>query len=108
MNPQTLFLFHKIGKTSSENSDVRNNAVDGSIKIITITNRGDSIGPIGGTQYTGIPISGDGVGAECTIITNNDRKIESISISNQGSGYTYGNVDLGIFGNFFWGIKTNV
>ena len=81
-------------ETSSENSDVRNNAVDGSIKIITITNRGDSIGPIGGTQYTGIPISGDGVGAECTIITNNDRKIESISISNQGSGYTYGNVDL--------------
>ena len=92
-------------ETSSENSDVRNNAVDGSIKIITITSRGDSVGPIGGAQFTQIPISGDGVGAECTIVTNNDRRVESITISNQGSGYTYGTVDLDSSGISFEGSK---
>lgn len=81
-------------ETNTDDAAVRNNAVDGSIKIVTITNRGDAIGPIGGTQYTGIPIRGDGTGGECTIITNNDRKVESITVSNQGSGYTYGSVDL--------------
>jgi len=80
--------------TNSDNAQVRDNAVDGSIKIATITNRGVNIGPIGGTQYTRVPIKGDGFGAECTITTNNDRKVESITISNQGSGYTYGTVDL--------------
>ena len=71
-------------ETNTDDAAVRNNAVDGSIKIVTITNRGDAIGPIGGTQYTGIPIRGDGTGGECTIITNNDRKVESITVSNQG------------------------
>tara|TARA_X000000950_G_scaffold289518_1_gene414662 strand:- start:4438 stop:5991 length:1554 start_codon:yes stop_codon:yes gene_type:complete len=92
-------------ETSFENSDVRNNAVDGSIKIITITSRGDSVGPIGGTQFTEIPISGDGIGAECTIVTNNDRRVESITVSNQGSGYTYGTVDLDSSGISFEGSK---
>ena len=92
-------------ETSSENSDVRNNAVDGSIKIITITSRGDSVGPIGGAQFTQIPISGDGVGAECTIVTNNDRRVESITVSNQGSGYTYGTVNLDSSGISFEGSK---
>ena len=81
-------------ETSTDNAAVRDNAVDGSIKIVTITNRGVAIGPIGGAQYTRVPIKGDGTGAECTIVTNNDRKVESITISNQGSGYTYGTVDL--------------
>jgi len=81
-------------ETSTDNAAVRDNAVDGSIKIVTITNRGVAVGPIGGAQYTRVPIKGDGTGAECTIVTNNDRKVESITISNQGSGYTYGTVDL--------------
>jgi hypothetical protein len=33
-------------------------------------------------------------GAECTVVVNNDQKIESVTISNQGSGYTFGTVDL--------------
>ena len=81
-------------ETSSDHSPVRSNAVDGSIKIVTITNRGIVVGPAGGTEYTRVPIKGDGTGAECTIVTNNDRKVQSITISNQGSGYTYGTVDL--------------
>jgi hypothetical protein len=80
-------------ETSTENAAVRDNAVDGSIKIVTITNRGVGLGTANRT-YTRVPIRGDGTGAECTIVIDNDRKIESITVSNQGSGYTYGNVDL--------------
>ena len=80
-------------ETSTDNSTVRDNAVNGSIKIVTITNRGVSVGPANRT-YTRVPIRGDGTGAECTIVVNNDQKIESITISNQGSGYTFGTVDL--------------
>ena len=32
--------------------------------------------------------------AECTVVVNNDAQIESVTISNEGFGYTYGNVDL--------------
>ena len=80
--------------TSSDNAEIRDNAVDGSIKIVTITNRGDDIGPTGGTVYTRVPITGDGSGAECTITTSNDKKVQSVVVSSQGSGYTYGTVDL--------------
>ena len=80
-------------ETSTDNSTVRDNAINGSIKIVTITNRGVSVGPANRT-YTRVSIRGDGSGAECTIIVNNDQKIESVTISNQGSGYTFGSVDL--------------
>jgi hypothetical protein len=80
-------------ETSTDNSEVRDNAVDGSIKIVTITDRGTNVGPANRT-YTRVPIRGDGSGAECTIVVNNDQKIESITVSNQGFGYTFGTVDL--------------
>jgi hypothetical protein len=80
-------------QTSIDNSSVRDNAVDGSIKIITITNRGVGLGTANVT-YTRVPIKGDGTGAECTIVINNDQQVESITVSSQGSGYTYANVDL--------------
>ena len=80
--------------TSTDNATVRDNAVDGSIKIVTVTNRGEGVGPTGGTQYVNVPIKGDGSGAECTITTTNDQQVDTVVISSQGSGYTYGNVDL--------------
>jgi hypothetical protein len=80
-------------ETSADNAEVRDNAIDGSIKIVTITNRGVGVGTAN-RIYTRVPIRGDGTGAECTIVINNDQKVESITVSNQGSGYTYGNVDL--------------
>jgi hypothetical protein len=90
--------------TSAENAAVRDNAVDGSIKIITITSRGVGVGTANRT-YTRVPIKGDGTGAECTIVVNNDQQIDSITISNQGSGYSYGNVDL-VSGNAPTGTTT--
>ena len=80
-------------ETGTDNASIRDNSVDGSIKIVTITNRGVGLGTANRT-YTRVPIKGDGTGAECTIVINNDREVDSITISSQGSGYTYGDVDL--------------
>lgn len=80
-------------ETNTEYSSVRNNAVDGSIKTVIIKNRGSGVATVGAT-YTNVSIKGDGIGATCTIVINNIGKIESVTISNQGSNYTYGNVDL--------------
>jgi hypothetical protein len=79
--------------TNVDVAPVRDNAVDGSIKVVTITNRGVGVGTAN-QIYTRVPIKGDGAGAECTLVINNDQQVESITVSNQGSGYTYGNVDL--------------
>ena len=80
-------------ETGTDNASIRDNSVDGSIKIVTITNRGVGLGTANRT-YTRVPIKGDGTGAECTIVINNDIEVDSVTISSQGSGYTYGNVDL--------------
>ena len=71
---------------------IKNNAVDGSIKVAVLTGRGSGLGAE--NVYTNVPIKGDGIGAECTIIVNNSGEVDSVTISNQGQGYTYGNVDL--------------
>ena len=80
-------------ETSTANAAVRDNAVDGGIKIVTITNRGVGLGTAN-TAYSGVPIKGDGAGAECTIVIDGNQQVSSVTVSNQGSGYTYGNVDL--------------
>jgi hypothetical protein len=79
--------------TSADNSAVRDNAVDGGIKIITVTNRGVGLGTAN-SVYTSVPIKGDGSGAECTIVIDANQQVSSVTVSNQGSGYTYANVDL--------------
>ena len=79
--------------TGSDNLAVKNNAVDGSIKIVTIKNRGVGLGT-SNVAYTKVAIKGDGTGAECAILIDNDQKVNSVVVTNQGSGYTYGSVDL--------------
>jgi len=80
-------------KTGTDNASVRDNAVDGGIKIVVVKNRGVGVGTANRT-YTRVPIRGDGSGAQCTVVVNNDQQIESVTVSNQGSGYTFGNIDL--------------
>ena len=72
-----------------DNAAVRDNAVDGSIKIATITNKGVGLGTAN-SVYTEVPIRGDGTGAECTIVVDGNQEVSSVTVSNQGSGYTYG------------------
>jgi len=79
--------------TGTDNAPVRDNAVDGGIKVVIIQNRGVGLGTANRT-YTRVPIKGDGSGAECTVVVNADQQIGSVDITNQGSGYTFGNVDI--------------
>jgi len=80
--------------TNASYASVRENAsISGQIKTVTIRNRGVALGPANIT-YTGVPILGDGNGAECTVVINNDSKVESVTVSNGGSGYTFGTLDL--------------
>jgi hypothetical protein len=81
-------------QTSSENSTVRDNAYSsGQIKIVTVVNRGVGVGTANRT-YTRVPIRGDGSGAEATIVIGNDSQVQSVTVSNGGSNYTHGIVDL--------------
>jgi hypothetical protein len=81
-------------ETSDRDFAVRNNAAtSGQLKVITITNRGVGVGTAN-RVYNRVPIEGDGIGAEATIIINSESKVESITISNGGSGYTFGTIDL--------------
>jgi hypothetical protein len=85
-------------ETNSTNQSVRNNAlIGGQLKIVTITNRGVGLGTANKT-YTNVPIKGDGEGARATIVINNESKVDTITISDGGFGYTYGTVDI-IAGN---------
>ena len=79
--------------TGTENAAIRDNAVDGGIKIVTVTNKGVGLGTAN-SVYTSVPIRGDGSGAQCTIVIDANSQVSSVTVSNQGSGYTYGSVDL--------------
>lgn len=80
-------------ETSTEFKSIRDNAASSQLKIVTITNRGSDLGPAN-RVYTNVPIRGDGTGATASISIDNDSKVESITISNGGSGYTFGTIDL--------------
>jgi len=80
-------------ETGTDNAAVRDNAVDGSIKIVLVTGKGVGLGTAN-RVYTRVPIKGDGTGAECTVFIDNNQQVNSVVVSSQGSGYTYGNLDL--------------
>ena len=80
--------------TNTDVTAVRQNASSsGQIKIVTIRDRGVGLGTANST-YTRVPILGDGFGAEATIVINNDSKVETVTVSKGGEGYSYGTVDL--------------
>jgi hypothetical protein len=79
--------------TDSNTSLIKENSKTSTqIKNIIIRDRGDNLGSPG--VYSNVPIKGDGTGAEATIIINDNFQVESITVSNGGSGYTYGSVDI--------------
>jgi hypothetical protein len=78
----------------TQTSLIKNNAItSGQLKTILIENRGINLGPRN-RIYTNVPIKGDGTGATAVILVDNDSKVQSITVSSGGSGYTYGTVDL--------------
>ncbi len=80
--------------TNTSYQSVRENAgSSGQLKIVTIRNRGVGIGTANVT-YTRVPILGDGRGGEATVVINNDSKVESVTVSKGGEGYSFGTLDL--------------
>jgi len=80
--------------TNTTDAAVRDNATtSGQLKIVTITNRGVGLGTADQT-YTKVPINGDGQGAEATVVINSSSKVESVTVSKGGSGYSFGTLDL--------------
>lgn len=78
----------------SQTSLIKNNATtSGQLKTVIINDRGRNLGPRN-QIYTNVPIKGDGTGATAVILIDNDSKVQSITVSNGGSGYTYGTVDI--------------
>jgi hypothetical protein len=80
-----------------QTSLVKNNAENnGQLKICTITNRGnyENVSSVRNRTFRDIPIKGDGVGAKATISFNSNFQVENIFVTDGGSNYTYGRVDL--------------
>ena len=81
-------------ESNTNDAAVRDNAASsGQLKIVTIVNRGVGVGTAN-KVYTRVPIKGDGSGAEATVTTNASSTVETVTISNGGSGYTFGTLDL--------------
>ena len=80
--------------TNAVDAAVRDNAsTSGQLKIITITNRGVGLGTANQT-YTKVPVKGDGTGAQATVVINSASKVESVTISKGGAGYSFGTLDV--------------
>jgi hypothetical protein len=81
-------------ETNPEYQPIRNNAsLSGQLKSSVILNRGSNLGDPS-RIYTKIPIIGDGIGAEATIVISSQSTVESVFITNGGSGYTYARLNL--------------
>ena len=80
-------------ETNDEYQSVRLNAEDGGqLKVALITNRGVDVGPANRTYSCNI--IGDGENGLATIVVDNQSKVESITIADGGSGYTFAQIDL--------------
>lgn len=83
--------------SDDQSSLIKNNASSsGQLKICVIKNRGNytNVSGIINRVFRDIPIKGDGQGALATITFNNNAEVDNIFITNGGSNYTYGRVDI--------------
>lgn len=79
----------------SNNSDVREVrefSSNGAIEIVTIKNSGFGYGSA--NTYNNIPILGDGENGRVSVSVAADGKITNIVVTNRGSNYTFGTVDI--------------
>lgn len=76
-----------------ETISTKNNAIDGKVEIITITNRGIGYQPIS-KSFTNIPILGDGEGGKATVTIDSFGKVSEVFVTDGGKGYTKGIVEF--------------
>jgi hypothetical protein len=75
-----------------ESASIKNNAVNGEVKIVTITSRGSGYSPAG--SYKNIPILGDGTDGKVTVTVGSDGKVSDVVVTNGGKNYTYGTIQF--------------
>lgn len=82
--------------TNSDYKAIRDNALpssgSGQIKVVLVKSYGSNLAAPG--TYSDIPIVGDGADGRVSIVIGSDRRVERIFVTNGGTGYTYGIVDL--------------
>ncbi len=78
---------------SGESINIKNNAVDGKIEIVSIRNRGIGYQPIS-KSFTNIPILGDGEDGKVTITIDSFGKVSEVFVTDGGSNYTKGIIRL--------------
>lgn len=76
------------GLPGTESAAIKNNAIDGKIESILISNKGSGY-PASAT-YKEIPILGDGDNGKVTITTNSFGEVDEVFVTEGGSGYTKG------------------
>ncbi|MEK9696732.1 MAG: hypothetical protein VW270_13305, partial [Candidatus Poseidoniales archaeon] len=74
-----------------DTTDVKNAAVDGKVETALIVNAGGGYQPIS-TTFNNIPILGDGTGGRASITVDAQGKVNNVTITNGGAGYTRGNL----------------
>jgi hypothetical protein len=75
--------------TVGDSISTKNNAINGKVQILTITNRGSGYAPFSDT-FTNIPILGDGSGGKATIVIDSFGKVSDAYVTDGGTGYTKG------------------
>ncbi len=94
LTPQEIIRFDSIDYipvpnnwgVSGESKDIKNNAVNGEIKIVTIKSSG--VGYTPNRTWKNVPILGDGDGGKATILVGADGKVSNVEITNGGVNYT--------------------
>jgi hypothetical protein len=79
--------------STGESISTKNNAIDGKIEIITISDRGSGYQPIS-RSFTNIPILGDGTGGKATVTIDSFGKVSEVFVTDGGSGYTKGIINF--------------
>jgi hypothetical protein len=78
---------------TGDTADVKNAAVDGKIETALIVNAGGGYQPIS-TTFNNIPILGDGTGGKASITIDAQGKVNNITVTNGGTGYSRGTINF--------------
>lgn len=100
LSPQEIIRFDSIDYIpipnnwgeEGESKDIKDNAVDGEIKIVNIKSSG--VGYLPNTTWTNVPILGDGSGGTATILVGADGKVSSVEVTKGGVDYTKANLNF--------------